>query len=231
MTQLNKENNKDLALAIQELYINTYKVNTIAGNAAFDQARIPTQIELIKAELKETNVALVEENLGELVDGVGDLLVTISSLLLILDQNLDLLENAPLYLNAGDNSVEELIAEINIHIEAGNWIDSLGSTEDLAAQLNADIISSLSSIGESNLSKFPTVKMINDSDTTIEEEVAAIEAQGRYESVCVESSLYEGEEYVVFKTKFDKKNNESYPLGKFIKPPTFFKEPEIIVYE
>lgn len=229
--KLDKENNEDLAKAIQELYINTRKVNSIAGNAKLCKERIPNQIELVKAELKETNKALKDNDLVDLVDGCADLLVTLSELLCLIDGNDALIKNSPKYLNAGSRNVAQLIGDINYEVDEGNWIDALGATEDLAAQLNADMVHNLGSVGNSNLSKFVKVTDLDDSEHTEFSIIEDIEDQGRYTDVYTEVNTYEGEEYLVFKTKYDQENNEKYPKGKFIKPKGFFKEPSIVVYE
>ena len=120
--------------------------------------------------------------------------------------------------------------EIITFSEENKWIDVLGSAEDLCAQLNSDMIFNITSVGESMLSKFTLVGVLEDSAET--EFTICTQLQGdRYEDVYSEIVTFEGEEFVVFKTKFDKQNNEAYPMGKFLKSPLTFKQPEIVVYE
>jgi hypothetical protein len=228
---MNKESSKVLAKAIQDLYINTRKVNSISGNASLVKSRLPNQIELVKAELKELNQGMKEGNLGEVCDGCGDLLVTLSETIMILDGNTDLLLNSPKYLNAQEADVEELVGDINDAVNLGKWIDALGATEDLAAQLNADMVSNCDSIGESNLSKFILAKDLDESAETEFSICEFIEEQGRYTEVYSEITEFQGEDWVVFKSKYDKENDEHYPLGKFLKCSLTFKEPEITIYE
>lgn len=229
--KLDKETNDDLAKAIQDLYISTRKFNILGGNEKLCKERLPNQIELVKAELKETSKALEENDLVGMVDGCGDLLVTLSEAVTIQDGNTSLLQDPPKYLNAGCRNVEQLMGDINHAVENENWIDALGATEDLAAQLNAEMPHNLHSIGESNLSKFIKVSDLENSADTEFSIISDIEAQGRYTDVYDETVMYEGEEYLTFKTKYDQLNNESYPKGKIIKPIGWFKEPELVVYE
>ena len=231
MSKMNKDNKQELCKAIQDLYINTRKVNSIAGNSSLDKSRFTNQLETVKAELKETNKGLKDGNLGEVVDGCGDLLVTLGELIMIIDGNTDLLLNPPQYLNSQGASVEELVEEINDAINTNNFIDALGSTEDLAFQLNADMVQNCYSIGSSNLSKFILAKDLDDSDETEFTICEFIESKGRYTDVYAETTEHEEEEWIVFKSKYDNENDEHYPKGKFLKCPLTFQEPNIIIYE
>lgn len=229
--KLDKETNDDLAKAIQNLYINTRKFNTLGGNSKLCKERLPNQVELVKAELKETNKALENNDLVGLVDGCADLLVTLAESVMIQDGNTYLLDNPPKYLNSGCRNVHQLIGDINYYVENDNYIDALGATEDLAAQLNGEMVFNLKSVAESNLSKFIKASDLEASVDTEFSIIEDIEAQGRYTDVYDETVEYEGEEYIVFKTKYDQQNNEKYPKGKIIKPVGWFKDPEFVVYE
>ena len=230
MTIINKETKTDLAKAIQHLYVNTLMVNQIAGNKICKEL-IPNQLETVKAELKETQAALDNNNLGELADGCCDLLVTLSFLVMLEDGNESLIKNPPKYLNEDQFSVEDLVEAITECVEHSNYIDALGYTEDMAAQLNADMIANCYEVAESNSSKFITLEDLDASEHTEFSLIEEIEAQGRYTDVYTETTMHNGQEWVVFKSKYDQENNEHYPAGKFIKPPHFFKEPTIIVYD
>jgi hypothetical protein len=228
---MNKDNKQELCKAIQDLYINTRKVNSIAGNSSLDKSRFANQLETVKAELKETNKGLKEGNLGEVVDGCGDLLVTLSEFIMIIDGNTDLLHNPPQYLNSQGASVEELVEGINDAVNSSNFIDALGLTEDLAFQLNADMVHNLYSIGTSNLSKFILAKDLDESSETEFSICETIEAKGRYTDVYSETTTFDGEDWVVFKSKYDVENDEHYVKGKFLKCFLTFQEPELIIYE
>ena len=240
MTQqfkLDKESKTDLANAILALYKSTRKFNIIAGNKELSKDRLPNQIELVKAELKETNDALKDNDLVEVVKECADLLVTLAELNMIIDKNTeglngdDLLKNAPRYLNQQGRNVEQLIGDINYHIEEEEWLDALGATEDLTMQLNADMVHNLKQVALSNLSKFTMVEDLDISEETEFTICEYLNAQRRYENVYSEIVDFNGVEYVVFKSKRDILNEEYYPKGKVIKSPLTFKLPELCVYE
>ena len=232
MTQinLNKETKAQVGKAIQELYHTVRKMNSIAGQPTLCKSRIPNQKQVVLAEVKELKEAFDNQDLAGLSMEAVDILITASELVMIGDGATWLLDNPPVCLNKDERTVEDLVEEILTSSEDEKWFDVLGSAEDLCVQLNSDMIFNIKSIGESMLSKFTPVKVLEDSAET---EFSIIEQlQGdRYEEVYSEIVDFKGEEFVVFKTKFDKQNNESYPQGKFLKSTLTFKQPEIIVYE
>jgi hypothetical protein len=227
---LNKETKQQVGKAIQELYHTVRKMNSIAGQLTLCKSRIPNQKQVVLAEVKELKEAFDNQDLAGLSMEAVDILITASELVMIGDGDTWLLDNPPVYLNKDERTVEDLVEEILTSSEDEKWFDVLGSAEDLCVQLNSDMIFNIKSIGESMLSKFTPVGVLEDSAET---EFSIIEKlQGdRYEEVYSEIVDFEGEEFVVFKTKFDKQNNESYPQGKFLKSTLTFKKPEIIVYE
>lgn len=231
MSHMNKDNREEVAQSILELYKNTRMVNTIAGNKSLCLSRLPNQVETVKAELKELNLGIKEDNLGEVVDGCCDLLVTLSEAVMIQDQNTALLEDTPKYLNSQGATVEELVEDINDAVNSYNYIDALGYTEDLCFQLNADMVWNNNQVASSNLSKFITVEELDASPETEFSICEAIEAQGRYTDVYAEVTEFEGTEWVVFKSKYDKENDEHYPKGKFLKNTLTFQEPQLVIYE
>jgi hypothetical protein len=230
MTQLNKESNKDLGETIQALYHTVRKMNSIAGYPVLCKSRIPNQEQIVLAEVKELKKALDDKDLAELSLEAVDVLITASELVMINDGATWLLENLPQGLEDDSRNVEQLVDDIISSAEDEKWIDVLGDAENLCARLNSDMIFNIKSVGDSMLSKFTLVSVLEDSAET---EFTIIEKlQGdRYEDVYSEIVDFEGEEFVVFKTRFDKKNNESYPQGKFLKSILTFKQPEICVYE
>ena len=227
---MNRETKKDLGLAIQTLYKTVRKMNSIAGYPNLCKKRVPNQKQVVLAEIKELKEAFDDQDLVGLSMEAVDILITAGELVMIEDGDTWLLDNPPAYLNTDERSVEDLVEEIITFSEEEKWIDVLGSAEDLCAQLNSDMIFNITSVGESMLSKFTLVSVLEESAET--EFTICTQLQGdRYEDVYSEIVTFEGEEFVVFKTKFDKQNNESYPLGKFLKSPLTFKQPEIVVYE
>lgn len=231
MSNLDKDNKVAVAKAIQELYINTRKVNSIAGNASLDISRFDNQLETVLDELKELNAGLATDDPGEVVDGTIDLLVTLSELVCIIDGNDDLTRDAPKYLNSDGSSVYELVSVINLCILDKNYIDALGYTEDLTFQLNADMVVNCNSVAESNLSKFIRLTDLQDTEYTEEFICKDIESKGRYVDVYSVHVEHEGETWVVFKSNQDTENNGVYPLGKFLKCPLTFKEPYLLIWE
>ncbi len=231
MTQLNIVDKAAVAVAIQELYINTLKVNSIASSEPLSMDRFENQLETVKAELKELNAGMLANDPVEIVDGCIDLLVTISFLIMLQDGNDSLTKDAPKYLNTSGSSVEQLVDEINIAMGEGSYIDMLGLVEDMASQLNADMSASIASVGASNLSKFITLKDLEDTEFDEAYLCADLEAKGRYKDVYSERVEFEGETWVVLKSKYDITNDEHYPKGKFLKIGLTFQEPTIIVYE
>ena len=230
MKQLNKDSNEDLGNTIQELYHTVRKMNSIAGQPLLCKSRIPNQKQVVLAEVKELKKALDEEDLAELSLEAVDILITASELVMLIDGDTWLLENPPQGLD-DSRTVEQLVEDIiTSSEEEDKWADVLGDAENLCAKLNSDMIFNIKSVGESMLSKFTPVSVLEESAET--EFSICEQLQGdRYEDVYSEIVDFEGEEFVVFKTKFDKQNNESYPQGKFLKSSLTFKQPEIIVYE
>ena len=230
MIEMNKTSETEVSQAILALYKNTRKVNTIAGNGALVMDRFDTQLENVKSELKETIDGLAENNLVEVVDGCCDLLVTLSELVMIMDGNESLLANPPMYLNMEGFTVETLIDCIKVDVHNGNYIDALGYTEDLAFQLNANMVHNCNSVAVSNLSKFIKLKELQDTEFNEEYLIKDLESKGRYPDVYAEHVEFEGDIWVVLKANYDKKNDEKYPLGKFLKIGLTFVEPEIVTY-
>ena len=228
--KIDKESNEDLAKVIQDLYVLVRKMNSIAGSHSLTKDRLTNQKEIVKSEVREMREALDENNLAEIALESVDLLITLSELVMILDGNEDLTKNPPKYLNSGCRNVAQLVADVEHSVEEENWIDALGSAEDLVSQINADMCFNIKSVGESMLSKFTPMTFLEQSSET--EFSLCEQLQGdRYEEVYSEVVDYQGEEFVVFKTKYDKKNNESYSKGKFLKSPLTFKDPQIIIFD
>jgi hypothetical protein len=227
---MNKETKAQIGKAIQGLYKATLKFNTLGGNDYKDKSLFNNQLETVKAELKETIKALKEGNLGELVDGSLDLGVTLSFLIMIIDGDTSICDNAPLYLNNEDLTVEELVPLITNCIDTENYIDALGYTEDLIYQVNGDAVHNAAQVGSSNLSKYILAEDLDNSEYSEFTVCEVINKSGRYEDVYSEVITYEGDEWVVFKSKKDSKNNESYPKGKLLKCPLTFQEPNLVIY-
>lgn len=230
--KLNKESKKDISVAIGDLYRATRKINILAGNASLDSSRLETQLAAVEEELQELIDGYEARDLVMMCDAVVDSLVTVSETISLLDQEAWLTQDNPLpyLLNKDDTCVEVLIRKTAEYYNEDNFIDLLGVLEDIAVSINAPMCDNIYSVIDSNNSKFITTKELDESGETEFTLCEKIESQGRYEDVYSEIVEYEGEEYVVFKSKYDKKNDKSFPQGKFIKPLGFFKEPEIKGY-
>lgn len=229
---LNKESKQEISQAIGDLYRATRRVNILAGNESLDKNRFGTQLAAVEEEMQELIDGYEDNNLGLIIDATIDSLVTVSELISIIDGNDSIIQDNPIpkHLNLYDRNVEQLINHAVDNFNNDNYIDLLGNLEDLCVVLNCPICENIYSVIESNNSKFITVKELDESTETEFSICEAIESEGRYEDVYSETVDYQGEEYIVFKSKYDKKNDKKFTKGKFVKPLGFFKEPTIVVY-
>ncbi len=219
--KLNKSTKAEVAQAILQTYVTSRAINEAVGNDLHMDS-YSHQRNLVESELKEGEKALLEKDLKESVDAIGDLLVTLCEVIMIEDGDTALLKNAPKYLNEEEKTVEQLFSEARRYFNQENNIDMLGGVEDLCVAVNYDMIYALGQICSSNLSKFPLIKECEDPDA----EADRIEDEGRYENVYFEEITLLGEQRYVFKSTYDKKMDEHFPKGKYLKAFTFF-EPEL----
>jgi hypothetical protein len=239
-TKLNKATKKEIANGIQELYINTFEFNSIANNPLHTDS-LPRQLNVTTEEAGELVTALAKQDLKEVGDAIVDCLVTGCFLVGIQDGNDDITKNPPLYLNESDSTLEVLVPEAIHHLEEvyrtntlgilslvkhKDYIEFLSTVEDMCAVVNLNIVDTMKSVGESNLSKFPLVTAVSDPESVCE----AIEDQGRYDNVSYEESVKFGEPCYVFKATYDKENDKRYTKGKIVKPPAEFGYTEPTIY-
>jgi len=224
MTKLSRSNKAEKAAAIQQVYITARNINACVGNELTAEYE-DNQFALTESEFLETVKAINENDIVELHDGLGDILTTLSELVCIVDGDDYLTKNAPLYLNESERSVDDLVYEGYRFFRERNYVDALGAIEDAVDSVEGDIVAYLHAVNKSNLSKFPEVG-------TVDPEVEAdkIEEKGRYKDVYFEEGELLGKQVYIFKSKYDSKNNERFPKGKYLKPSSF-REPQELLEE
>lgn len=222
--KLSRDTKREKAHAILQTYKISSEINRCVGNELTEEYA-ENQHNLAESEFNEAIIAIENNDLIELQDSIADILVTLSECLMIQDGNTFLLENAPKYLNEDEKPVEEYVYEAYRHFREHNYVDALGCIEDAVDAVEGDIVSYLSAVNLSNISKFPTIET---TDIDPEIECERIEEEGRYQDVYFEEGELCGKRVYVFKSKYDKENNERFPKGKYLKP-SCFKEPQEIL--
>ena len=222
--KLSRTTKQEKAHAILQTYKISSEINRCVGNELTDEYA-ENQHNLAESELKESILAIEKNDLVELHDGIADVCVTLSECLMIQDGNTFLLENAPKYLNEEEKPVEECVYEAYRHFRERNYVDALGCIEDAVDAVEGDIVDYLNAVQLSNLSKFPEIET---TDIDPELECERIEEKGRYQDVYYEEGELCGKRVYIFKSKYDKENNERFPKGKYLKP-SCFKEPQEIL--
>lgn len=221
-----KRVNKDLlSQALLALYKSTYEFNTIAGKSLSSES-LESQKGLIIEEGKETIVAKLTSDRVEFLDGILDLLVVTSFAVMCQDGDTTLLKDAPRYLNHDNKSQSTLVGEAVTYLLNEDYINLLGTLEDIAYIIEGDTIHNIYNVAESNLSKYVPIDLVEDPDTIAFD----IEAQGRYTQV--EYSVAKmtcGKEVYVFTAGYDVENKKAYSVPKVVKPKGFFKEPQLIL--
>lgn len=225
MTKSTLSKKQEISQAILTLYKQTHSFNTIAGNT-INPERIAPQSSLTLEEAKEMVLAALTKDSVEFVDGCLDGLVTCSNLVMLLEGNTALLEDAPLYLNNEGLSVNELVGKATTELLDENWIDLLGTLEDICYEMEGDTLHNIEQVWESNLSKFPLVKDVKSPDEVAD----AITGEGRYTGVDYHTSKnIEGEEVYVFTATYDNKEKKAFSSPKIVKPKGFFVSPKLKV--
>ena len=229
---LNKPTKQQIAEAILELYKASRKFNIIAGNKSLDKKRLHNQINLVKSEFNETLNAVIDSDPIEIVDGCCDLLVTLCEAEMIEAGETFLLDNAPIYLNEEDLTVEDLITnKIKLELEENNVIDALGYVEDLCYAINAPMIYNMQQVAASNFSKFMKKEDLDNTEHTAEDLCKMISDKGRYPEVYYEIVNVDDEDWIVLKSDYDAEEDKHFECGKVVKNPLTFFEPEIKVYD
>lgn len=218
---------------LQQTILDTWTIsdaiNTAVGLTTDSDEQLEHQFEVAYSEYKETIKAIKEDDDIEKFDGLVDLHVTVPTCQMMYAGNKDLLLENPRIqstgktfnrlINESQSYMLETEHDIRYFIDAVDCLvdatvalcPSQGSQEKLLKYFNA--------VNVSNLSKFPEVGSL-DPDMECEK----IEDVGRYEEVYWEETELLGKAVYVFKSKYDKKNNERFVSGKYLKPPTNFKE-------
>lgn len=214
-----------LAEALLTLYKSTYEFNTVAGKKLTLES-LESQKGLVSEETREMIIAKLTGDSVEYVDGVIDGLIVTSFAVMCIDGNTALLEDAPRYLNHDNKSQNTLVGEAVTQLLNEDYINLLGTLEDLSYLMEGDTIHNLYNISESNMSKLVPVVLLDEPDVVAFD----LEAEGRYSDIeYTISKVSSGEEVYVFTAGYDVENKKSYPVPKIVKPKGFFKEPNLIV--
>ncbi|AKO61057.1 nucleotide pyrophosphohydrolase [Pseudoalteromonas phage H101] len=222
---MKRPNKEQLSAALLSLYKSTYEFNTIAGKTLSSES-LDSQKGLVTEEVKEMIIAKITSDSIEFVDGVIDGIIVSSFAVMCQDGDTTLLQDAPKYINHDNKSQNTLVGEAVTYLLNEDYLNLLGTLEDLAYLMEGDTIHNLYNISESNLSKYVPVELVDDPDTIAFD----IESQGRYSEI--EYSVAKmtcGKEVYVFTAGYDVENKKAYPVAKVVKPKGFFKEPQLIL--
>lgn len=213
-----------LGKAILETMKISDEINVAVGLTTDREEQLCHQENIAFSEYKETLQAIKDNDEVEMYDGWGDLLVTVPTCQMMYAGNKDLLLDEPRIVDT-DKTFNELIHQSQSYfLETKNdmryFIDAVDCLVDAAYYLDTEkALNYLNAINVSNLSKFPVVGSIDP-----DKEADLIESKGRYTEVYYEETTIQGKDVYVFKSTYDKQNNESFPNGKYLKALSSFKE-------
>lgn len=218
---------------LKEKILETWKVsdqiNMLVGLDTTSDEHLPHQLELAFSEFKEGALAIKEGDIKGCYDSISDIHVTLPTCAMMYAGNKSLLDGTYDYeLNVDKKDFNELLHEAQHYLLSKKYgVHHFQSAVDVACDMAAakdinhdKMIAYFDAVNTSNLLKFPEVGSVDP-----EWECDNIESQGRYTEVYFEEGELLGKKVYIFKSKYDKKNNERYPNGKYLKPSTF-KEPE-----
>lgn len=160
------EKKNQLAEALLTLYTSTYDFNTIAGKS-LSQDYADSQDKFIVEETKEAILAAIEKDAKERVDGLGDILVTASFRVMIQDGNIDLLKDHSGIFDS-TTCVEDLWGQLLSSLLKEDWINVLGTAEDLIYRTDENSVENILEIASSNMSKYVPVKDLEDPEEMCE---------------------------------------------------------------
>lgn len=213
-----------------EVLLETWKIsdaiNVAVGLTTDSDENLPHQINIAYSEFKEGMQAIKDDDENGRYDALIDLHVTVIPCAMMYAGNKTLLDGTYSFENLNpekkdfndllhDAQREFLSTKYGVH----HFISSVDFLCDLAAAKDLDekrVIEYAKAVQESNLSKFPEVGTLDP-----EMECDYIEAKGRYTDVYFEEVELLGKQVYVFKSKYDKENNERFPNGKYLKPSVF----------
>lgn len=222
------EKKNQLAEALLETWKISDEINVAVGLTTDSDEQLPHQIEVAFGEFKEGVQAIKDFNEEEIYDAICDLNVTVIPCAMMYAGNKSLLDEPhPYELNPEGKDFNELIHDaqrefLSTKYGVRHFASCVDYVCDLSAASNIDqdkMIKYLNSVNKSNLSKFPEVGSVDP-----ENECELIEEKGRYTDVYFEESELLGKKVYIFKSNYDKKNNERFTNGKYLKP-SCFKEP------
>jgi len=231
-----KVNKQELSQALKVKLLETWKIsdeiNTAVGLVTDSDEQLPHQINIAFSEFKEGIQAIKDDNESEKFDAIADLHVTVSPCVMmyagdktLLDQDYEHElnpENKDFNTLIHDAQREFLSTEHTVH----HFVSSLDYLCDLAAAKDIDteqMIEYFDAVNKSNLTKFPKVGTVDP-----EVECDKIEAKGRYTDVYFEEGELLGEKVYIFKSNYDKENNERFTNGKYLKPSVFVDVQELL---
>ena len=229
MSRVNKE---ELARKILELWEVSDAINVAVGLTTDSEEKLDHQINVAFSEYKEGMKAILEKDEQEIYDALIDLHVTVPTCLMMYSGNKELLLEPPRNINSEGKTFNELLhlsQEAFLEDILGKprrFIDAVDYLVDATASVDLDVgkvISFMDAVNTSNLSKFPLVGTVDP-----EEECDIIESKGRYTDVYFEEGELFGKKVYIFKSNYDKENNERFSNGKYLKPSKFIDVKELL---
>lgn len=229
MSRVNKE---ELARKILEVWEVSDAINVAVGLTTDSEEKLGHQINIAFSEYKEGMKAILEKDEQEIYDALIDLHVTVPTCLMMYSGNKELLLEPPRNINNEGKTFNELLhlsQEAFLEDILGKprrFIDAVDYLVDATASIDLDmskVISFMDAVNTSNLSKFPLVGTVDP-----EVECDIIEAKGRYPDVYFEEGELFGKKVYIFKSNYDKENNERFSNGKYLKPSKFIDVKELL---
>lgn len=227
MARVNKQ---ELAEKILETWKISDEINMAVGLDTERDENLVHQMEVAFGEFKEGVQAIKNKNESELYDALLDLHVTVPTCLMMYSGNKDLLLEPPRIYDTGEdfNDLLHDAQKAFLSTKGGyyHFIDAVDILVDavVSTDINPEkFIQYANAVNRSNLSKFPLIGTVDP-----EVECDYIETKGRYIDVYFEEGDLMGKKVYIFKSCYDKENNERFPNGKYLKPSTFIDVQELL---
>lgn len=220
MTKITKE---DIANKILETWKISDEINMAVGLITDSEESLTHQIDIAYSEFKEGMASIKDNNESEAYDALLDLHVTVPTCLMMYSESKDLLLEPPRITVTGfdfnDLLHEAQKAFLSTKYGQYHFVDAVDCLVDATIATDIDPVKFMEyadAVNTSNLSKMPLVGTVDP-----EEECNYIESKGRYTDVYFEEGELLGKKVYIFKSCYDKENNERFPKGKYLKPSTF----------
>ena len=225
-----KVNKQELADKILETWKISDEINMAVGLVTDSDENLVHQMEVAFGEFKEGIISIKNQIENESYDALLDLHVTVPTCLMMYSGNKDLLLEPPRIYDTGMdfNDLLHDAQKAFLSTKAGRYhfIDAVDCLVDavVATDINPEkFIQYANAVNTSNLSKFPLVGTVDP-----EAECDYIESKGRYTDVYFEEGELLGKKVYIFKSCYDKENNERFPNGKYLKPSKFIDVQELL---